>query len=181
MQTRTKTISLVRCALAAALMAVCAWITVPGPVPFTLQTFAVFCALGLLGGFRGTASVLCYILLGAVGLPVFSGFRGGVGALLGSTGGYILGFLTSALVYWAVVRSSRDLWRQALGMVLGLLTCYLFGTLWFVEVYTRASGAMTFGTALSLCVIPFLLPDALKIALALLLTRTLGPRLERLA
>ena len=89
-------------ALFAVLLTVCAWISVPLPVPFTLQTFAIFAALGILGGRRGTWAVAVYLLLGAVGLPVFSGFRGGLGALLGTTGGYILGFLALALVYWLV-------------------------------------------------------------------------------
>ena len=80
-------------ALTAAIIAVCAWITVPGPVPFTMQTFGVFLALRLLGGKRGSISVALYILLGAAGLPVFSGFKAGIGVLIGPTGGYILGFI----------------------------------------------------------------------------------------
>ena len=85
--------------LFAALIAVCSQIQIPGPVPFTLQTFAVFLAAGLLGGKRGSIAVLIYILLGAIGLPVFAGFKGGIGALLGTTGGYILGFILSMLVF----------------------------------------------------------------------------------
>ena len=83
---RISVYDLVMVALFAALIAVCAWVTVPGAVPFTLQTMGVFLAVGLLGGKRGTASVLVYILLGAVGMPVFSGFSGGVGRLLGPAG-----------------------------------------------------------------------------------------------
>ena len=64
------------CAIGAALIAVCAWISIPADVPFTLQTFAIFTVCGLLGGKRGTVSVLVYLLLGAVGAPVFAGFRG---------------------------------------------------------------------------------------------------------
>ena len=98
-QSRFSTRDMAYIALMAVLLAVCSWISVPAPVPFTLQTFGVFCALGLLGGRRGSTAVLLYILLGAVGLPVFSGFQGGLGKLLGPTGGYILGFLLSALLY----------------------------------------------------------------------------------
>ena len=90
-------------ALFAALIAVCAFITIPMPLPFisfTLQTFGVFAALGILGGRDGTTAVAVYILLGAIGVPVFSGFRGGFGVLIGPTGGYIAGFLGAALVYW---------------------------------------------------------------------------------
>ena len=71
----------------AALMAICSWISIPTTVPFTLQTMGVFTAVGLLGGKRGTTAVLVYILMGAIGLPVFSGFTGGMGILFGSTGG----------------------------------------------------------------------------------------------
>ncbi|MBQ1422124.1 MAG: biotin transporter BioY, partial [Firmicutes bacterium] len=87
-------------ALFAAVMAVCSWITVPAAVPFTLQTMGVFLAVGLLGGKRGTISVLVYLFLGAIGLPVFSGFAGGLGYMMGATGGYIIGFLFSALIMW---------------------------------------------------------------------------------
>ena len=85
------------CSLFAAILAVSAWLTIPGEVPFTLQTFGVFAALGLLGGKRGTIALALYLILGAVGLPVFAGFRGGFGVLLGTTGGYIFGFLLSGL------------------------------------------------------------------------------------
>ena len=74
-----------------AVIAVCAWITIPLAVPFTLQIFGVFMALRLLGGKKGTLSILVYIALGAVGLPVFSGFQGGIGVLAGPTGGDIAG------------------------------------------------------------------------------------------
>ncbi|MBP5250511.1 MAG: biotin transporter BioY, partial [Lachnospiraceae bacterium] len=93
-------VNMIFIAMMAAIMAVCAWITIPAAVPFTLQTFAVFLAICVLGGKNGTIAVFVYILLGAVGLPVFSGFKGGVGVLLGNTGGYIIGFLFSALVMW---------------------------------------------------------------------------------
>ena len=74
-------------ALMAVVLCICSWITVPFAVPFTMQTFAVFCSLLLLGGKLGTLSIGVYILLGMVGLPVFSGFRGGIGHIIGPTGG----------------------------------------------------------------------------------------------
>ena len=98
--TRLRTRDLTHIALFAVLMAVCAWITIPMTVPFTLQIFAVFAALATLGGRRGTYAVAVYLLLGAVGLPVGAGFQGGLGWLLGTTGGYIVGFLCIALIYW---------------------------------------------------------------------------------
>ena len=168
-------------AVFAALMAVCAWIAIPTPwnVSYTLQTMAVFLAVGLLGGKRGTLAVLVYILLGAVGLPVFSNFTGGVGALMGATGGYIVGFLFSALLVWALERLTVGrLWAQALAMVLALLVCYAFGTVWFLTVYVRANGAVSLGTVLGWCVVPYVIPDLVKIALALLLVRRLRPVIQ---
>ena len=156
---------LVLIALFAALMAICSWISIPTTVPFTLQTFAVFVAAGLRGGKRGTIAVLVYILLGAVGLPVFAGFSGGIGALLGSTGGYIIGFLGSALVMWGMEKLwGSKAWVQISSMVLGLLVCYAIGTAWFMAVYTNANGAVELATVLGWCVIPFIPGNFIKMA-----------------
>ena len=175
----SRTKNMVLTALFAALIAVCSWITVPGPVPFTLQTMAVFLAVGLLGGKNGSICVLLYILLGAVGLPVFAGFKGGIGALLGTTGGYILGFLFSALLMWAMEKTmGQKTWVLILSMVLGLLVCYAFGTVWFRFVYLKTTGAVGWMTVLGWCVFPFLIPDGLKIALASLLTLKLRKYLK---
>lgn len=158
-------------AVCAVLMAVCSWISIPAAVPFTLQTFAVFCSLGFLGGRRGTAAILVYLLLGALGVPVFAGFSGGIGILFGATGGYLLGFILMGLVYWLGEQLSRGVRGvRIVSMILGLLLCYAFGTAWFMFVYARQSGAIALGTALAWCVIPFLLPDLVKLALALQLS-----------
>ena len=160
--------------LFAVLIALCSWITIPGAVPFTLQTFGVFCALGMLGGRRGTCAILVYILLGVIGVPVFSGFTGGIGQLLGMTGGDIMGFLLMGLLYWLMTRlAGTSLPVMLLAMVLGLGVCYAFGTFWFLQVYARQKGAISIMTALWKCVFPFLIPDGIKLALALLLTRRL--------
>lgn len=160
--------------LFAVLIALCSWITIPGAVPFTLQTFGVFCALGMLGGRRGTCAILVYILLGVTGVPVFSGFTGGIGQLLGMTGGYIMGFLLMGLLYWLMTRlAGTSLPVMLLAMVLGLGVCYAFGTFWFLQVYARQKGAISIMTALWKCVFPFLIPDGIKLALALILTRRL--------
>ena len=95
--TKTKTYDLAYIAIFAVLIAICSWISIPMTVPFTLQTFGVFMAVGVLGGKRGSLAVLVYILLGAIGVPVFAGFSGGLGILLNNTGGYIIGFLFSFL------------------------------------------------------------------------------------
>ena len=175
MQTKKmKTLDMVYIALFACLMAICSWISIPGEVPFTLQTMGVFLAIGLLGGKRGTLAVLVYILMGVVGLPVFSGFSGGIGKLVGVTGGYIVGFLASALVMWAMeTLLGKKKWALALSMVIGLLVCYAFGTAWFMVLYTNSKGAITLGAVLGMCVIPYIIPDVIKIAVALLLTNIL--------
>ena len=171
---KMKTLDMVYIALFACLMAICAWISIPGLIPFTLQTMGVFLAVGLLGGKRGTVAVLVYILMGAVGLPVFSGFAGGLGKLLGMTGGYIVGFLVSALLMWAMeALFGSKKWVLPVSMVVGLIACYAFGTAWFMVVYTSSKGAITLGAVLGMCVIPYIIPDAVKIAVALLLTKAL--------
>lgn len=168
---KLKTVDLALCALFAAILAVCAWITIPfGPVPFTLQTFGVFAVLGILGSKRGTISILVYLLLGAVGLPVFSGFHGGVGALFGVTGGYLIGFLFTGAAVWLSEKWFGDgFWSFTISAIIGLLLCYAFGTAWFMVVYNNGGNSITLGAALGMCVIPFLLPDAIKLAVALLL------------
>ena len=171
METGSKTTDLVYIALAAVLIAVCSWISLPMAVPFTLQTFAVFCVLELLGGRRGTIAVCVYILLGAVGLPVFSGFTGGIGKLLGTTGGYIIGFAVSSLIFWAIeVICGKSPAVRIVSLILGLLACYAFGTAWFMYVYAKDTGPIALGTALGWCVIPFIIPDLVKLALAHLIS-----------
>ena len=175
---RTSDIALI--ALFAAIMAVCSWIMIPATVPFTMQTFGVFLAVGLLGGKRGTISIIVYLLLGAAGLPVFSGFTGGIGHILGPTGGYMIGFIFTALIMWLFERffgkGTRSL---AISMALGLVVCYAFGTAWFISVYTKNTGEIGLATALSWCVIPYIIPDVIKIVLALMLTKRLRPFVDR--
>jgi biotin transport system substrate-specific component len=170
----TKTYDMVYIAMFAVLMAVCSWISIPTVVPFTLQTFGVFMAVSMLGGKRGTISVLVYILLGAIGVPVFANMTGGFGVILGSTGGYIVGFLFSALAMWAFekVPGPKPVIR-ILSMIVALIVCYAFGTAWFMVVYARTTGAVGLGTVLGWCVIPFIIPDLLKIALAFVLSNRL--------
>lgn len=158
-------------AIFAALLAICSWISIPTTIPFTLQTFGVFFTVGLLGGRRGTMAVLLYLLMAAAGIPVLAGFTGGMGILLGSTGGYILGFLLSALLLWGIERFfGKRLWILGIGMVLGMAICYFFGTVWFMAIYMQTDGPIGVLTALGWCVFPYIIPDLVKIALALALT-----------
>ena len=161
---------MVRASLFAALIAVCAWIAVPiPPISFTMQTFGVFLALGVLGGKWGSISIFIYLLLGVTGLPVFTGFRGGVAALVGVTGGYLWGFLVSGLVYWALERFGK-----LPAMVLGMAACYICGSLWF----TVYAGTVGFWGAMMTCVVPYLIPDAVKIGLAHLLSNRIRRALK---
>lgn len=154
-----------------ALCAVCAWISIPLPPPMaavTLQTFAIFTTIGILGFRDGVISVIVYIILGAVGVPVFSKMTGGPGILLGTTGGYIIGFIISAIAVGLITRKfGKKIYVLAVAMVIGLVLCYAFGTAWFIIVYTKTKGAIGIGTALAWCVTPYIIPDLVKIALAI--------------
>lgn len=162
---------LVYSSLFAVVIAICSWISFPMVIPVTLQTMGVFAAIGILGGKRGTAAVAVYILLGAMGIPVFAGFKGGVGALAGNTGGYIIGFLFSALVMWGMEKLfGKSKIVLAVSMVAGLLTCYIVGTVWFMVFYSHHTGTVGLWTVLGWCVFPFIIPDLLKIAAALYLS-----------
>lgn len=171
---RGKTYDMAYCAIFAVLIAICSWISIPMAVPFTLQTFAVFLAVAVLGGRRGTMAVVVYVLLGAIGAPVFAGFTGGIGIIMNNTGGYIIGFIFSALCMWMMERMfGRSTWVQAVSMVVGLIVCYAIGTVWFMTVYMRTTGEVGLVTVLGWCVFPFIIPDVVKIVLALSLGKAL--------
>ncbi len=158
-------------AMLTAVMAVCSWISVPAEIPFTLQTFAVFCAIGLLGGRNGLFSILVYILLGAIGIPVFAGPSGGIGIILGNTGGYIVGFVFIALICWLTEKLfGNGLIVRIISMIVGLAVLYAFGTAWFMFLYTKNTGDVSLIQVMKWCVTPFVIPDLLKLALAVVLT-----------
>ncbi len=149
-------------ALMAVFIAVCAWITIPSPVPFTMQTFGVYLTLLLLGGKRGTCSILLYILLGAVGIPVFSAFGSGIGYLLGPTGGYIFGFILLGVFYILTEKLLKKASYSLITLGIGTLLCYITGTVWFT-----LSTDTSLTQALFLCTLPYVIPDALKLFVAL--------------
>ena len=167
-------------AMMAVILCICSWLTIPFTVPFTMQTFAVYCALLLLGGRRGLLAIGLYILLGLVGLPVFSGFRGGPGHLLGLTGGYIIGFLFTGLGYLLMESKLRGLGflPRIVLLALDLLPCYLVGTLWFTAVSRLHGSEIGFFGALGLCVVPYILPDMLKVVLAARICARVGKHLK---
>lgn len=161
--------------LFAGLTTICSWFKIPTAVPFTMQTFAISTTLFLLGGKLGTLTIGVYLLMGAVGLPVFAGMTGGIGTLFGATGGYLLGFLVMGLFYWFVENCLFQMGKKKylekklvnmMIMVVGLVLCYVLGTIWFVEVYLSQGNEITYGMALAWCVTPFVLPDLIKLSLA---------------
>ena len=234
-----------------------AWITVPAAIPFTMQTFCIFLTLYILGGANGTKAILLYLLLGAVGLPVFSGFKAGLSVLAGPTGGYLIGFIFIGLSYRLGERifsrsdsgsglangasrlsgsgsglanvasrlsgtgsgsgdgadfnagygsgngasrlsgtgsgdntsgsgagngTSRLSERRGkfLFLILGLCICYAFGTGWFVYISNSSSSSVSILQALSLCVLPYIIPDLIKLLLASKLSAKLAPKLNNL-
>ena len=175
MQRRFCVKSMVLTALFAALTAVLSQIMIPiGPVPFNLGVFAVYLAGMLLTPGSAAASIAVYWMLGALGLPVFAGFQGGPAALFGKTGGYVLGYLFIALFTSLAAHHTKRTGITFLAMAAGLVCCYGFGTLWFMHLT-----GLDFAKALTLCVVPFVLPDAAKAAGAFWLGRALKKRLAK--
>jgi biotin transport system substrate-specific component len=145
------------------------------PVPISLGSMAVYFAVTVLGMKRGTVSVVLYILLGLVGLPVFSNFSGGAGKLFGPTGGYIIGYIFLALIFGFFVEHwKNNLGLNIAGAVLGTLVLYLFGTVWLA--YQLSLG---FVAALWAGVIPYIPGDIVKLIIAMAIGMQLRKRLLR--
>ena len=173
MQRTEQTRSMVLPALMAALLCVLGPGAIPvGPVPLTMATLGLYLAGLLLGWKQGAVSAGVYLAMGLVGLPVFSGFTGGAGQLLGPTGGYLLGYLPLTLV--AGLGKGAGTAGRLAAMTGGTALLYLLGTAW----YALQSG-LTFSAAGAVCVLPFLPGDAIKIVLALILAPSLERALER--
>ena len=173
--TVNRTQDMVQIALFAVVIAICAWISIPTAVPFTMQTFAVFLTVGVLGGKRGTIAICVYLFLGIIGIPVFAGGRAGIGVILGNTGGYLVGWIFSGLVMWGMEGMlGRKTWVLAVSMLFGLLICYVIGTVWFMVVYAKEMGQIGFWTAIAWCVLPFVIPDLIKIGAALAVQKRLS-------
>ena len=146
-----------------------------GPIPISLCTLLIYVSAYLLGRKKSVMAALLYVLMGMVGLPVFSGFSGGAGKLFGPTGGYILGYLVVAMCTgWAVERFPLRQGMHLLGMTVGTAILYLLGTAWYcLQTGQRISAAV------GLCVLPFLPGDALKLSGALVLGPLLQERMKK--
>ena len=171
MDSKTKTLDLVYTAMGVTLICVCSWINIPMTVPFTLQTFAIPAVLLILGKKRGTIATIVYVLMGATGIPVFAGFTGGLAILLGNTGGYIIGFIFIALIYTAAVKIfGEKKGVKIIALIAGLIVCYAFGTAWFMYIYLKDTGEVGLFSVLTWCVLPYIVPDLVKIFLAILIS-----------
>lgn len=149
-------------ALFSAVICVSSFITIPSVVPFTLQTLAIFLCIFLLKPLDATFAVFIYILLGIIGLPVFAGFKGGIGVVAGPTGGYILGFILMPMVGFICK-------NRIVSSIIGLILCYALGTIWFL--FFNTSGITSIYKVLSLCVLPFIIPDLLKMTVAYIISK----------
>lgn len=174
---KSKTLKMILCALFAALTAVLSQIAIPiGPVPINLATFAVFCAGALLGSKLGALSLTIWAALGAVGVPVFSMFRGGLSALVGPTGGYIIGYIPAAFLTGLIVEKinkNNKIYLYPVAMLAGFLTYFTMGSIWFMFL----TGTELI-EALMMCVVPFIPGDLIKIAVATVLAKRLRPILH---
>ena len=173
--------SMVLMALFAALTCVLAPLSIPiGPVPISLTNLVIYFSLYVLGWQRATITYLVYLLLGLVGLPVFSGFEGGVGKLAGPTGGYLIGFIFMAVISGLFVKMKEDkvILNRVLGisgMILGTLAAYALGTAWYC--YSTGTGLTA---ALASCVIPFIPGDLVKIIVAAVVAPTVAKQIRKL-
>lgn len=169
---KIKTKQMVLIALMTAVTCVLGPLSIPlpfSPVPISLTNFAIFLAIFVLGMKNGTISFIIYLLLGAVGVPVFSSFRGGLQVLAGPTGGYLIGFIFLALIMgFALDHFDRKLVPTIIGMIIGMVVCYAFGTVWLAKLLS-----LSFKEGLMMGVIPYLAGDAAKIIIAAIV----GPKL----
>lgn len=168
---RSNTYAMVVTALMAAVTCILAPLSIPiGPVPISLTNLAIYLSLYLLDWKKGTLSYLIYVLIGLVGLPVFSGFTGGPSKLAGPTGGYIIGFIPMAVIAGIIIDNYNKKWIQILGMIVGTAVCYAFGTAWFCF-----QSGMSVSAALAICVIPFISGDLIKMVIAMII----GPMVRK--
>ena len=165
---KTNTKNTIFSALCTVFLVLSAWITVPSAVPFTMQTFAVAFFSAFLGAKSTVMAITSYILLGIFGLPVFSGFQSGAATIFGATGGYTLGFIPFSMIAGTLYKKLGKSFISAFfSMLSGLIACYIAGTLWYAFIYLDNFSGIKY--ILSVCVLPFIIPDILKLSLAAVL------------
>lgn len=175
-ESKIKTMTMI--SLMTAVLCILGPITLPipvSPVPISLVTLIIFLSVYILGKKRGTISCLLYLLIGFVGLPVFSGFTGGVGCLFGPTGGYMIGYVFMAIMSgFFIEKWNTKRILHVVGMVIGTMICYLFGTIWL-----SVQAGMSFYAALGAGVIPFLIGDSIKIVMAVIIGPLIRKQLKK--
>lgn len=174
---KMKTVNMALCALFVALSAVLSQISIPiGTVPVNFTHISIFLSVGLLGTRYGTLSQIVYVILGAIGMPVFSGFTGGLGWVMGATGGFIIGYVVCAFVTGIIIdRFGSSIRVLFLAMYAGWSITYLIGIPWFMIV----TGTTSVAAALTACLLPFLLGDLVKTILSAVLINRLRPVLRK--
>lgn len=151
------------------------WSIPIGPIPISLATFAIYCTAALSDWKTSICSVLIYILLGAIGLPVFSSFSGGAQIIVGPTGGYIIGYIPCSLVISLLIcHQAQKKWIYPFAMMLGTFACYFTGTLWYIT-----QSEVSFNIALKLCVLPFIPFDIIKVTISSIISYTIRPVIEK--
>lgn len=160
----------------AALLCILAPNSIPiGTVPITLTNLVIYVCVYVLGVYFGTGSVCIYLLLGIAGLPVFSGYQGGLAKIAGPTGGYIVGFIFMAIIGGLFIEiSHRNIVLTVIGWIIGTAVAYAFGTVWFVNVMDTS-----YAYALRVCVYPFILLDLAKIVVGTLLGKAVFLALKK--
>ena len=176
----TKTITIKKMAIVSlmtAILCILSPISVPvfiSPVPISLGVLAIYLTAYVLEPVEALISVVIFLLLGVFGLPVFSGYSGGIGKILGPTGGYIIGFLFTVYASSVFIHLKKGIAFDIIGMIIGLGICYFLGTMWFSLQQGKG-----FIASLLLCVVPFLIGDAIKIAIAAIIGPEISKRLNK--
>ncbi len=167
--------NMTRIAVMTAVICILGPVSIPiGPVPISLTPLTILLSVYILGMAEGAIATLLYVILGAIGLPVFGGFSGGFGIIAGPTGGYIIGYVFLALIAgWFINHFYDIIWVQYLGMCLGMAVLYAFGTVWLSH-----AAHMTFAEALAVGVLPFIAVDLIKMAVSIILGRAVNKRLD---
>ena len=159
-----------------AIISLLAWVQIPAPIPFTMQTLGIYLACGVLGGKTALLTAMVYIALGMVGLPVFSGFSGGFGALLGPTGGFIMGFVLIPLSVLLAEKTPIKKHSLVIGCGLGTAFCYIAGMLWYSLVYMRGEAGLI--AAFFACVLPYIIPDGIKLMVAAIAAKRINKTIK---
>ena len=157
------------------LITISAWIEIPFIVPFTLQTLAIFIITGLFKFRISFLSVVIYIVMGIIGIPVFSGFQGGIGVLMKYTGWFLLGFILIPIIYniinKLIIKKNISL---IISFIISLIIIYLIGSIWFYFVYTNMNDNVNFIDCIVISVLPFIIPDLFKLFISLILINKLS-------